>query len=121
MYRPARSEKVIGMTILGARVVLVLRAQAAYPGPANTHSPPTRYPAYPADHRSHQDPSRCALSWPNSGQMLLTGIIAGGDAQGKLALFFVRYPHIDVADQLAHDLGGLLAVVSQLSAVVVIT
>ena len=30
MYRPARSEKVIGMTILGARVVLVLRAQAAY-------------------------------------------------------------------------------------------
>ncbi len=45
MYRPARSEKVIGMTILGARVLLVLRAQAAYPGPANTHSPPpTRYP-----------------------------------------------------------------------------
>jgi hypothetical protein len=37
VYRPARSEKVIGMTILGARVVLVLRAQAAYPGPANTH------------------------------------------------------------------------------------
>ena len=25
MYRPARSEKVIGVTILGARVVLVLR------------------------------------------------------------------------------------------------
>jgi len=34
VYRPARSEKVIGMTILGARVVLVLRAQAAYPRPS---------------------------------------------------------------------------------------
>ena len=34
MYRPARSEKVIGMTILGARVVLALWAQAAYSGPS---------------------------------------------------------------------------------------
>jgi hypothetical protein len=34
VYRPARSEKVIGMTIVGARVVLMLRAQAAYPGPS---------------------------------------------------------------------------------------
>ena len=56
MYRPARSEKVIGMTILGARVVLVLRAQAAYPGPANTHSPPpTRYPTIS---RGSSKPSR---------------------------------------------------------------
>ena len=56
VYRPARSEKVIGMTILGARVVLVLRAQAAYPGPANTHSPlPTRYPTIS---RGSSKPSR---------------------------------------------------------------
>ena len=56
MYRRARSEKVISMTILGARVVLVLRAQAAYPGPANTHSPqPTRYPTIS---RGSSKPSR---------------------------------------------------------------
>src|SRR6516165_895842 len=53
--------------------------------------------------------------------MLLTGIIAGGDAEGKLAIFFVRNPYIDVADQVTHDVGGLLAVVPQLPAVVVIT
>jgi hypothetical protein len=40
-------------------------------------------------------------------EVLLTGIIAGGDAQGKLAVFFIGNPYIDVADQLAHDLGGL--------------
>jgi len=56
VYRPARSEKVIGMTILGARAVLVLRAHAAYPGPANTHSPPpTRYPTIS---RGSSKPSR---------------------------------------------------------------
>src|SRR5215472_283753 len=53
-------------------------------------------------------------------EVLLTGIIADGDAEGKLAIFFVRYPYIDVADQFTHDIGGLLAVVPQLSAVVVI-
>jgi hypothetical protein len=34
VYRPARSEKVIGMTILGARVVLVLPGLGGVPRPS---------------------------------------------------------------------------------------
>jgi hypothetical protein len=48
VYRPAQSEKVIGMTILGARVVLVLRAQGPTQAPSGARallaaSPPERF------------------------------------------------------------------------------
>src|SRR5712692_4985301 len=55
------------------------------------------------------------------GDLLLTHFVLDGNAQRTLTIFFVGDSYIDVADQFAHHVRGLLAVLPELSPVVIIT